>query len=372
MVKSFLEFETNLMLFKDTFKKPALFLFYINGASYRKTKINSHNKPHLAVMFHLIWLLATIANLWCLTDFLYSVHIFTIFAKAIALATWWTIHHKREDLNNLLRSLKLMLKFTNLNTCSFSRLLLKMSPFLMVIIVASPAILWLSLTTELTDSCVVFWTIGESERWYVTIYFILLSTTQQYVNWCLPCAAAAFYICFCIETSRIARSLAEKMHTKEVGCLQIRKYYRMLVNLMARLDSALSLAILLCLTRCFMEFFRALTLYFQYSKDVHEIRLILSAVFYSLESGILYAAVIILADRLQVDCNELRKSLLRHSDHTDEINTWKAVEKCSQLFEDKEDFKLTAWKMFRLKKKVMFTTVTSLLTYGIILHQFHN
>lgn len=371
-MKSFFELRSNLMDFKNEFKKPALFLFYINGASYRKRKFNRSNKPHLAIVFHLVWLLATIANLWCLTDFLYSVHIFTIFAKAIALATWWTIHHKREELNKLLRSLKFMLECSNLNTCSFSRLLLKMSPLLMVLIVCLPAILWLSLTTELADSCVVFWTIAESERWYVLIYFILLSTIQQYVNWCMPCAAAAFYICFCIETSRIARNLAEKMNSKQLDSLQIRKYYRMLVNLMAKLDSALSLSILLCLTRCFMEFFRALTLYFQYSKDLHQIRYIVSAVFYSLESGMLYAVVILLADKLQVDCNELRKSLLRHSDHTDEINTWKAVEKCSQLFEDKEDFKLTAWTMFRLKRKVMFTTVTSLLTYGIILHQFHN
>ncbi|KAG8176270.1 hypothetical protein JTE90_022443 [Oedothorax gibbosus] len=265
-----------------------------------------------------------------------------------------------------------MLKCSKLTTSSFTKLLLKFSPALMLIIITAPAIVWLSLTSELTDSCVVFWNITESERWYVIFYFILNSSTQQFVNWCMPCASAAFYICFCIETSRIARKLEENMRCKEKDSGQIRRHYRMLVNLVLKLDSTLSSSILLCLTRCFMEFFRALTLYFQYSKDVQEIRYIVSAVFYSFESGILYSAVILLADRLQGNCDELRKTLLRHSDSNNKNNTCKAVKMYYHLFEDKEDFKLTAWKMFRLKKKVLFTTITSLLSYGVIIHQLHN
>lgn len=355
----------NLKSFRSEFKKPALCLFYVNGASNQKRKF------FFAMVFHILWLLATIANLFCLTDFLYSVHIFAAFAKAIALTTWWIIHLKRKELDVLLRSLKFMLMCSKLTTSSFTKVFLKFSPVLMIVVITAPAIVWLSLTSELTDSCVVFWNITETKRWYVITYFILMSSTQQFVNWCMPCAAAAFYICFCIETRRITRKLTENLRSKRLHSLQTRKYYKILVNLVLKLDSTLSSSILLCLTRCYMEFFRALTLYFQYSKDVRQIRYIVSAVFYSLESGILYVGIILLADGLQSDCDELRKTLLRHSDSSNNNNTCKAIDVYYHLFEDKEDFKLTAWKMFRLKKKVLFTTVTSLLSYGVIIHQLH-
>ncbi|GFQ64799.1 uncharacterized protein TNCT_89721 [Trichonephila clavata] len=357
-------------VFQDALMKPTLFLFDINGISIQRHKFKKPLLHLLALMFHLLWFLATIANFWCLADLLYSLHIFTIIAKTIALATWWTIRHKRKDLHDLLMFLKFMLKHLNLGKSFSSHILIHSSPWLMMIISFLPAVLWVIISIPV-DSCYLFWATIQSEILHTIIYFFLLAL-QQYVNWCIPFTAGIFYICYCKEMSRVIKKLTVALKAGEMNNLEVRKYYRILIKLIVKLDIALSLAMLLCLTRCFMEFFRALTLYFQYSKDLQEVKYIVCAVFYTLESSVLYIAVILFADKLQIDCNVLRKSLLRHPDVHNGRNTWKAIEKCSQLFEDKEDIKLTAWKMLRLKKKVLFTTVTSLLTYGIILHQFHS
>ncbi|KAG8190128.1 hypothetical protein JTE90_026696 [Oedothorax gibbosus] len=143
--------------------------------------------------------------------------------------------------------------------------------------------------------------------------------------------------------------------------VEVCKMYRLLLEIIVKLDSVMSLSVLLCLTRCFMEFFRSLTMFFKYLKDVHKINLVACALLYALESCILYVAIVLFADKLQDDCNGLRKSLLRHTEKKEQ-NVEKAVEKCSQLFEDKKDIKLTAWRILRLQKRLLFTTVTSLVT----------
>ncbi|GBM20350.1 hypothetical protein AVEN_195899-1 [Araneus ventricosus] len=350
--------------------KPVLFLFTINGLSVRNRKLRKPLLLLLSLKFHVLWFISTIANFWCLTDFMSSLQIFTIITKTIALATWWTIRYKRKDLEDLLLFLKFMWKHLHLETNLSSRVFIKSPPWLILAISFLPAVIWIVISAPALDSCIIFQATLQSEILYLGIYFLLL-VVQQYINWCIPLAAGSFYICYCKELSRVTTKLTVSLKAGELSNAEVRKYYRVLIKLIVKLDIALSLPILLCLTRCFMEFFRALTLYFEFSKDVYEIKYVVCAVFYTFESGVLYTAVILFADKLQIDCNVLRKSLLRHPDVHNGKNTWKAIEKCSQLFEDKEDIKLTAWKMLRLKKKVLFTTMTSLLTYGIVLHQFH-
>ncbi|GIY22450.1 uncharacterized protein CDAR_542631 [Caerostris darwini] len=357
-------------IFEADSMKPILLLFVVNGISIRSRTTKKALFHLLSVTFHMLWFLATIANFWCLNDLFYSIHIFTIIARAIALITWWTIRYKRKALKDLLMFLKFMFKNLKLQTNLSSRILIKSSPWLMLVISFLPVLMWMTISTPQLDNCELFWATVQPDILYLCIYFFLLSL-QQYINWCIPFSVGLFYVCYCKELSRVIKKLTVSLKAGELSNVEVRKYYRILIKLIVKLDAALSLPVLLCLIRCFMEFFRALTMYFQYSKDMHEIKYIVNAVFYTFESSVLYVAVVLFADKLQLDCNVLRKSLLRHPDIHSGRNTWKAIEKCSQLFEDKEDIKLTAWKMLRLKKKVLFTTATSLLTYGIILHQFH-
>ncbi|GIX89895.1 uncharacterized protein CEXT_534661 [Caerostris extrusa] len=218
----------------------------------------------------MLWFLATIANFWCLNDLFYSIHIFTIIARAIALVTWWTIRYKRKALKDLLMFLKFMFKNLKLQTNLSSRILIKSSPWLMLIISFLPVLMWMAISTPQLDNCELFWATVQPD-----IY------TYVYISSCFHCSNTL------------------------IGVFRLRQCR-----------------------------------------------------FYTFESSVLYVAVVLFADKLQLDCNVLRKSYWGHPDVHSGRNTWKAIEKCSQLFEDKEDIKLTAWKMLRLKKKVLFTTAT--------------
>lgn len=356
-------FQTKLM-------KPVLFLYLINGLPIRRKGIKQYLMIIQVLIFHLTWLLATVTNLWCLSDSFYSLHFFTIFAKIAALATWWDIHYKKKKMEDLIMLLNSIWKNLDLGASRSSRVLARTSPWMMVIITALPSILWVALKPQLTESCFLFWASIRPNFLFLIAYFFLLSL-QQYVNWCLPYATGILYICVCRETSRIAKNLLKSLRTGKLDYDKVGRAYRLLLKVVVQLDSAMCLVVLLCLARCFMEFFRSLTMFFEYSRDLSKIKLVACASFYALESGFLYVAIVLFADKLQGDCNALRKSLLRHTEQK-EKSVWKAVEKCSQLFEDKKDIKLTAWKMLRLQKRLLFTTVTSILTYSIILQQFHS
>ncbi|KAG8179533.1 hypothetical protein JTE90_025760 [Oedothorax gibbosus] len=124
-------------------------------------------------------------------------------------------------------------------------------------------------------------------------------------------------------------------------------------------EDGFSLTCFFVLIRLFMEFFRIFSLFFNLVKGKPQSVSIINASSYACVTGVLFLAMILSADSVQNNFTTIRRL---------------AMKKAKESIEDlpvprSEDVTLTGWGIFELKKKLILSTLASLITYGVLLQQ---
>lgn len=193
---------------------------------------------------------------------------------------------------------------------------------------------------------------------------------SHHLDWNVHYAMALLY-CFCCrelgKTIRVLCANHEYFNSRKIW-----KRYYVIRDCVKEIESRFSVLVFILFARSFLEFFRVLTLLLnriQRNLDVT----------YSFVNGLHSCMVLMLFISVVVSANYLVKSYKKLCVKMMRIpheayctgNKFDTYRDCRLVLNHKDSIALTAWGMIPLNKNLLVTAIATLVTYGVLLHQFH-
>ncbi|GIY29899.1 uncharacterized protein CDAR_512821 [Caerostris darwini] len=196
-----------------------------------------------------------------------------------------------------------------------------------------------------------------------TYFFIQMN--HQFINWSLSYLVSEIIIFCCLELNKLIKTL-EKRVEKGIN-RELIDIYEELFDTIRITEDSLSPLCFLVLIRLFMEFFRIFSLLFNFVKGKRQTVSTINASTYAVITVILFLTMILIADDVQKNFMNFQRLLVK------KLSMYRKSQFASivreRVFVNNENVVLTGWGIFELKKKLILSTMASLVTYGVLLQQ---
>lgn len=192
----------------------------------------------------------------------------------------------------------------------------------------------------------------------------------QHLDWSINYAIAMLYYFFCKEIQQIISILCSNQ--RNFDSVNIWNQYSDIRKCIKQVEKRFSLPIFLFMCRSFVEFFRVLSFLFNKLNVKVDVRYGLITALHSCVILFVFISVVVSANTL---LNTYKKLCVKMLQIPKEMyyttKDFEVYRNCMLLMDDKKNMTLTGWGMFHMKKNLFTTAIASLISYGVILHQFH-
>ncbi|GFX18542.1 uncharacterized protein TNCV_3371151 [Trichonephila clavipes] len=195
--------------------------------------------------------------------------------------------------------------------------------------------------------------------------YFFIQTNHQFINWSLSYLVNLLIIFCCWEVNLLIDALGKNVNKNFNKALL--EVHEQLFETILMMEDSLSLTCFFVLIRLFMEFFRIFSLLFKFVKGKPQSVSVINASSYAIFTGFFFIVMIFTADNVQKGFNDLHRRLVKKS-----LQSKASKDVSLSDFRSlgwSENVVLTGWGIFELKKKLILSTVASLITYGVLLQQ---
>ncbi|GFS85316.1 uncharacterized protein NPIL_308121 [Nephila pilipes] len=320
----------------------------------------------LAVFYHILWLIGAIGTMSCLIQLPSSFYTFSAVVKVVTLCKWWILFRTRIRIYYFIRALdRLHIQLIG-QSPSFHKTL-KIALFILVLFIFGPGInnVYNTITKDTVVANCFHVHIPLPNKAARAVAYFLIQTNHQLINWSLSYLVNLLIIFCCLELGQLIDALAKNANRNfDETLLGI---HQQLFDTILMMEDCLSLTCFFVLIRLYMEFFRIFSLLFNFVRGKSQSVSVFNASMYSVITGALFVFMIFAADNVQKRFNSLQRSLVKKSVQR-ELSQGKSLSGFQSLVWG-ESIVLTGWGIFELKKKLLLSTLASLITYGVLLQQ---
>ncbi|KAF8771459.1 hypothetical protein HNY73_018880 [Argiope bruennichi] len=281
----------------------------------------------------------------------------TISVKVTSLVLWWFVRIRTRDILEMMKQLEYIqaeLKYHDFQKA------LKTSKaaavFTLLVLCLQPLVLSLRYLKNQGEGLTCSLAHVSSEITAQSILVILLHEYASiYVNTSITYAVALFYSLYCYLFS-----LCLKKRRRSV--FQTFHLYRYVLKYFKVIEKVMSALIFIIIAHFLVSLFKDMMVLINVVQKGRGMMLF-SYGFDFLVCGAMITAVILSAERVQLRANSMRRYLTEYVPNDLKIS-------CARMMEDGDRLKLTGWGTFTIRKPLLLTLVTWLISYGIIIFQF--
>lgn len=385
---------SNKLLFK-----PIILCLILHGilVNCRKDKHEILIK-FLIFVYHFFWITGTISTTTCLLKLTSSFYVFSAMVKIVSILLWWILYKARRDIYCLLRNLtrlhnEIDKQFPSSNIKSTKTKIpfnttLKLALFVLVVFTLIPGFnnVYNTLKKDTVLATCFHLYIPLGSKTAKTIMYFAIQTNHQVINWTVSYLATLLIIFCYLELGSISQVMVKEVDKKRninpnsnkvvvdrlmdgnMGQISMEQdadktflmLFEELQDMFVQFEDCFSLTCFFVLIRLFMEFFRIFSLFFNMVKGKPQSVSIINASSYASVTGVLFIAMILAADRVQKNFTTIRRYVLKRTQGSFSRGI---------PIQISENVTLTGWGIFELKKKLLLSTLASLITYGVLLQQ---
>ncbi|GFR01500.1 uncharacterized protein TNCT_90961 [Trichonephila clavata] len=149
-----------------------------------------------------------------------------------------------------------------------------------------------------------------------------------------------------------------------------KKVYRLLLTTIRNFESTFSSLIFLLFVNSFLEILRIETIVIMYLKGQWQLDVFVHSLYYSTIAAVSFVVIIICADQAQ-DQIDLAKVNLRGFHKIISLQcSLRGIREDIQFLQDCRCVRLTAWRMFTVKRDLFLNIIALYITYGVLIVQF--
>lgn len=389
---------TNKLLFK-----PIILCLILHGISVNCRRDNREILVKcLVFIYHFFWITGTISTTSCLWKLTSSFYVFSAMVKIVSILLWWILYKARRDIYCLLRNLTRLHNeidklFPSSNIKSTKTKLpfnstVKLALFVLVVFTLIPGFnnVYNTLKKDTVLATCFHLYIPLDSKTAKTIMYFAIQTNHHVINWTVSYLATLLIIFCYLELGSISQVMVKEISKKRninphlskmvidrqhnvlmdgnIGLIPMEQdadktffmLFEELQDMFVQFEDCFSLTCFFVLIRLFMEFFRIFSLFFNLVKGKPQSVSIINASSYASVTGVLFIAMIFAADRVQKNFTTIRRYVLKRTQGSSSQRI---------PIQGSENVTLTGWGIFELKKKLLLSTLASLITYGVLLQQ---
>lgn len=354
--------------------RPIRFQFYINFIDIKSTKLIKISDKLLLVSYNILWISDIVSRILCYKFSKLNIFLLTITSKLLSFTAWWILWKQKSQIWSLLQQINTFRNLFKTKISLFAGYCLRLSYALLLASIFVQC-LYKALRTlyrskrSRHDKC-RFLGIQPTSKDEKVIPDFFSKLISLHLDWNIHYAIAVLYCFCCKELGRTIRALCS--NRGYFNSRKIWKQYYLIRDCMKEIEEIFSIPIFILFARSFVEFFRVLS--FLLNRITRNLD-----VAYSVVNGLHSCVVLAVFISVVLSANYLLNSykilcvkmmrIPREAYCTE--NQFETYRNCRLVLNQKDSVTLTAWGMLHLKKNLLVTAVATLVTYGVILHQFH-
>ncbi|KAG8186992.1 hypothetical protein JTE90_005764 [Oedothorax gibbosus] len=340
--------------------KPILFLFLFSGIDLTESK-----KKWLvflsALYFHVMCLGIIVFKTICLVERFHWSLLVTMTMKLTSLVMWWFVYTKKASVISLVGELKTIneelshedykrIKRWSIAAAVCAAIIICVQPFLLSLRYIIPS--GVGVACQLLR-------FSKNDPWSVMVV-LFHEFVSIYVNMSLNFPVSVLYAMFCYTISKSLVGGRNK-RTKESTLFM----YKFVLSVFKQIEVAFSAIILILFGHFLATLFKDMVVLMSVFKSGKYVTVYAYLFDFTLNAT-LTTIVVLAAGGLQQNANDLRESIFRFPELPGETGSTGQYFKIS---EERKNLRLTGWGMFSLKKPLLLTVVTWLITYAVIIFQ---
>lgn len=342
--------------------RPIMLLIFINGIDMKASRIIN---PVIvfSIFFHLMCFgIIVFKVLWLIEEFEWNIFV-TLALKVIALVLWWIVCIKRKSIYSVLLLISHLDSNTGKEDYKKLRILSTIASLcLILIMLVTPTILSVRYTkpdSELPKGLQKYLPSDKTSQEFV---IMLHEYVSVFVNMSITHSSALFYTFCCIN---LFFCLKHKCQSEAESW----KMYKNMLEIFVTIEKNLGLIVFIEFAHVFASLFKDMIILIHIFKSKHITTLYFYLVDFLLNAAIT-CIIVFSAAAVQNIANDVREKLFSFTHSHNEKSLMDLNNRYIKLTEDRKRLKLTAWGMFDIRKPLLITLVTGLISYGVIILQF--
>lgn len=347
---------------KDIFK-PILFLFLFTGMDLNKSA-RKWQIITFSVFFYAMFLQVTITQFLCILEKFNWNWVVSISLKITSLILWCFIWKRKEKIYSLLEMLEsLKAKLDHDNFKKLQRHSKIATAFVALVICAESAGQALRYINPHhqsdIDTCYILKSLDSTSMTASAIFIIYVQLSAYYVNISVTYAVALFYATYC---QVLSLCLADEQRSRKHASV----LFQQVIAIFKNLEEVLSLAIFVVFAYFLTSLFKDMIVLISVLKE-GKFDMAYAYLFDFVVNAILMTVVVLAAEDAQNRVDDIRETLYAFLEDTpgDALVLGRFIrisEGCNRL-------RLTGWGTFTIRKPLLLTLLTWLVTYGVIILQ---
>lgn len=330
------------------------------------------------IAFNGLWVVDITCISLCFEISSLETFIFSIVSKMLSFVAWWTIYRRRHLIQNSIRRITFVSNTITTRVRCCSGIVLRLCVCFLSLVICLPCVYAMLRELAMThkDDSIYkrrkcsFFSVSPDSKYEMASLSFFWQLLDQHLDWSIHYAVAVLFCFCCKQLGSTIRNLCSKKHY--FGTHRIWQRYYFIRKCLKEIEERYSFLVFIFIGRSFVEFFRVLT--FLFNKDTVHVDYIFSSItcVYSLVILTVFVSVVMSASHLLSDYKTLCERMIelpRDMYYSEE--DFEASKLFMKLLDDKDTLTLTGWGLFQLKKNLFLTAAATLISYGVLLLQFH-
>ncbi|KAG8186991.1 hypothetical protein JTE90_005763 [Oedothorax gibbosus] len=349
--------EINLLVDTTNALKPILILLFFCGLDLTGSK-NKWLGFLSALCFHAMCFGIIIFKTVCLVERFRWTFLVTSLLKLMTLLMWWFVYAKKPIVLTLIRELQTANgELSNKDYKKIRRFSLAAAVCAAIVLCVQPAIISFRYIIPSGSKVVCHHLKFSKDDPWSWVAVILHEIVTTYVSISLNLAVSVFYAMICYTLSKALSGDMNK-RSKEKTLFMHQYALRMFQQIEEAFSAIMSILFVHFLATLFKDLV-VLVFVFKSGRFVTVYAYLFNFTVYATLTTI----VVLSAEGVQKSANNLRESVFRFSESPGETAQY------FRISEERKHLRLTGWGLFSLKKPLLLTVVTWLITYAIIIFQ---
>ncbi|KAG8190677.1 hypothetical protein JTE90_001286 [Oedothorax gibbosus] len=326
------------------------------------------------IAYNGLWVVDVTSIFMCFEISSVETFIFSVVSKLLSFVAWWTVYRKRLLIQNSVGRITFVSNTITTRVRCCSGIILRLCVGFLILIICLPSVYalleGLNKDRQTYKRSCGFLSVGSDSIYFSAMSKFFWKLLNQHLDWSIHYAVAVLFCFCCKQLGSTIRKLCSKKHYFSTHRIW-QRYYN-IRKCLKEIEERYSFLVFVFIGRSFVEFFRVLT--FIFNKDAVHVDFVFSVITcaYSLVILIVFISVVMSASHLLSDYRTLCERMIelpRDLYYSEE--DFEASKLFMKLLDDKDTMTLTGWGLFQLKKNLFLTAAATLVSYGVLLLQFH-
>ncbi|GBM08579.1 hypothetical protein AVEN_52428-1 [Araneus ventricosus] len=334
----------------------------------------------LLMIFNVLWILIMTSKVLCFSVTSVDIFILDFTSKLLSYVIWWILYCRRSFIRDSLQRIHILKRSIRPQNRHRFKIGLKtcIGLFLAIIFIYSIHGTIRFLTRKQRrrsgyskfDRCRSLTVPLQSISGKAAVKFLSVFL-NHYVDWNVQFSVVVLYCYCCYELEKIICALSSKRQS--LTPREFWEAYNQIRKCLKTLEERFSLLVFFFFARSFTEFFRVLTFLLNKMKVRLDVSVSVASGIFSTVILITFVVVVIRASNLLKCYKKLCLKMISIPKETNGMDDdFETRRSWHLLMDDKSRISLTAWGTFHLTKNLCMTATATLVSYGIIVYQFHS